>query len=80
MNLTYIPADELGQLHKGDSVEMMDREMRVIGTLRIVHVGKRHVRTDCGRRWTIEYGEWISEFAGSKPIKWPFPSIRKKAE
>ncbi len=78
MTLYYTPSEELGPIAKGDYVEIMDRDMKPLGDpLRIVHVGKCHVRTDCGRRWTIEYGEFISDFVGGRPVKWPFPSIRK---
>lgn len=77
MTLYYTPADELGPMAKGDYVEMMDRDMKVLGEpLRVVHVGKRHVRTDCGRRWTLEYGEWISDMFSVETrslaaITWP---------
>lgn len=75
----YTPAEALGPIAVGDKVEMLDSQANVYGTETIKHVGKRHVKTSDGRRWTIEYGEWICQFHGATPESYPFPSIRKVA-
>jgi hypothetical protein len=79
-DLTYIPSEPLGEVATGDAIEVIDRNGTVIGESVIEHVGKRHVRTACGRRWTLTDGEFISEFNGGKARCYPFPWIRKKAE
>lgn len=75
--LYYTPPDELGPVAVGDKVQTMDRDMRVMEEQTIVHVGKRHCRTDCGRKWTLDDGSWVAEFRGGKPVSYPFPSIRR---
>lgn len=76
--LYYTPSEPLGDVRKGDQVEFRDRDQKSLGErLTIVHVGKRHVRTNDGRRWTREYGEWIAEFHGGWPESYPFPSIAR---
>lgn len=69
--LTYIePEAPSRPFAKGDTVEVLDREHKVLGTQQIVRVNKASVETDCGRRWRKD-GWWI----GSEQA-WPFPSIR----
>ncbi|WP_439885601.1 hypothetical protein ACTACK_10300 [Pseudomonas syringae] len=75
--LTYKPSDELGSIAKGDTVECLDRSGVSMGNQLVKRVGKTFVQTECGRQWTKDYGEWISEFRGGKPVSYPFPSIRK---
>jgi hypothetical protein len=76
--LYYTPSAELGPIAKGDSVQMNDRNGQALGSpLTVVHVGKRHVRTQDGRRWTRTHGEWIAEFHGGVPESYPFPSIAR---
>jgi hypothetical protein len=76
--LFYTPSEPLGEVKKGDQVEFRDRDQKSWGEpLTIVHVGKRHVRTADGRRWTKDYGEWIAAFHGGQPESYPFPSIAR---
>lgn len=55
---------------KGDVVEVLDREGRVLSRQDVTRAGPRVVRTGCGRRWRQD-GWWIGEERA-----WPFPSIR----
>lgn len=78
---TYIPSDETGPFKVGDAVQIHDSRQALSGPyLRIVHVGKRHVKTDCGRMWSIDKGEWIAEFRGGRPEVYPFPWIKRVTE
>ena len=76
-DLMYTPQDPLEPVAVGDFVQVMSRNMDILSTERVVHVGKRHVRTACGRRWTITEGEFIGLIRGSRIVSYPFPSIRK---
>lgn len=77
MTLTYKPPKELGHVAFNDQLEVLDRLCGVISVVSVVHVGQRHVRTSCGRKWTLDHGHWISEFRGGRPVSYPFPSVRK---
>lgn len=80
MNYEYVPAGELGPVMRGDLLDMHDSRRKVAGEpLRVVHVGKTHLRTACGRRWTLDRGEWIAAFHGGKPEKYSFPWVSKHA-
>ena len=75
--LTYVSPPELRtNICVGDVVEIADRNGNALGRQKIVRVRKRYVMTDCGRRWTTDFGWWISEWRGNIPVSWPFPSIR----
>lgn len=76
MSLTYVVPPPLGSVGIGDQVQVCDRDGRAYAVERIVHVGKTHVRTKCGRRWRLADGWWIGEFRGSRPVAYPFPHIR----
>jgi hypothetical protein len=58
----------------GDTVHVMSREMKPLGTQTIVKVGPVRVVTDCGRTWRTNTGEWYNH---REHRSWPFPSIRK---
>ncbi|MEI2416157.1 hypothetical protein V8Z80_08225 [Orrella sp. JC864] len=77
-DLTYVPAQPLGAVQPGDIAQILDRNGSVISEVVIDKVTTRSVTTECGRRWTLQYGEFISHFQGSRPISFPFPCIRKK--
>ena len=69
----YIPAAPPARpFVVGDVVEVLDRLHKVLNEETIKSVGKRAVKTACGRSWTAN-GEW---FDGRR--SWPFPSIRLK--
>lgn len=72
MTLTYkVPKPPKTPFQRGEMVEVLDREHKVISTQKVIYAGKRIVRTACGRRWDAKSGWWIGDEA------WPFPSIRK---
>lgn len=75
--MTYQPSPELPTLSVGDMVGTYDREGHLMEMVRVVKLGKRYVKTECGRQWTIDFGEWIACFHGNKPESYPFPSIRR---
>ncbi len=79
-NLEYEPAEKLVSLKMGDIVEVIDSRGAMVGRTSVQRVGKLVVTTTCGRNWTKEYGEWVSEIQDKKPISWPFPSIRKSTD
>lgn len=76
-DFTYDPAPELPALSVGDMVGIYDSQGYLMGMVRVVKLSKRYVKTECGRQWTIDFGEWIACFHGNKPESYPFPSIRK---
>lgn len=41
----------------------------------VTRVGVQFVEIEDGRQFIRTTGEWISEFAGSQPIKWSYPTI-----
>jgi hypothetical protein len=70
-NLTYKPAVPPKRPFKvGDNIQVLDSQHIVVGRQKIVEVGRKLVRTECGRQWTVDGRRWDSERA------WPFPSIR----
>lgn len=74
MDLTYIPPKAPPRpFAKGDTVEVLDRNHRVLSRQLVVRAGPKVVRTGCERRWT-QKGEWLGEDRA-----WPFPSIRLAA-
>ena len=75
--LTYKPSESLPNLRIGDLVEILDRKGEVIDTKKVTKIAKRYIKTECGRQWTIDFGEWIAAFHGNKPESYPFPSIRR---
>lgn len=74
-DLFYKPSPELTEINVGDMVGTYDREGRLMEM--VTKVAKRYVKTECGRQWTVDFGEWIACFHGNKPESYPFPSIRK---
>lgn len=74
--LYYKPSPKLPNVKVGDTVVMMGRNMDPIAVLKIIRIRPRYVMTDCGRKWTRDYGEWIAQFHGNKPEPYPFPSIQ----
>lgn len=76
-DLFYKPSPELAEIKVGDMVGTYDREGRLMEMVRVIKVAKRYVKTECGRQWTIDFGEWIACFHGNKPESYPFPSIHK---
>lgn len=75
--LFYKPSPELPTLYVGDMVGTYDRDGYLMEMVRVTKVAKRYVKTECGRQWTVDYGEWIACFHGNKPESYPFPSIQK---
>ncbi len=75
--LTYEPSPELKPLNVGDMVGTYDRNGYLMEMVRVTKVAKRYIKTECGRQWTVDFGEWIACFHGNKPESYPFPSIRK---
>lgn len=75
--LSYQPSPELKPLSVGDMVGVYDREGNLMEMVRVTKIAKRYIKTECGRQWTVDFGEWIAWFRGNKPISYPFPSIRK---
>lgn len=75
-DLTYVVPPPLRPLTAGDKVQVCDRDGRAYAVETITHVGKRHVRTKCGRRWRIADGWWIGEWRGAKAVAYPFPFVR----
>jgi len=75
--LTYQPSPELGEVKVGDMVSTHDSQGFLMEMVRVTKVAKRYIKTECGRQWTVDYGEWIACFHGNKPESYPFPSIRK---
>lgn len=74
--LTYKPAKRTKRPFKvGDTVEVIDRDHKVIGTQKIVSVGLQLAKTKCGRRWRIYDG---ARWADGKA--WLFPSIRHEKQ
>jgi hypothetical protein len=76
-DLTYKPSETLGDICLGDTVECLDRNGAAMGRQIVKRIGKTFVQTECGRQWTKDFGEWIADFRGGKPVSYPFPSIRK---
>jgi hypothetical protein len=71
-DLTFkIPNKGRGAFKTGEVVEVVDRDLKVIGTQKIVSVGLQLAKTECGRKWRM-YDGW--RWAENKA--WPFPSIR----
>lgn len=75
--LTYKPSSELGEVQVGDMVSVHDSQGYLMEMVRVTKVAKRYIKTECGRQWTVDYGEWIACFHGNKPESYPFPNIRK---
>jgi len=75
--LTYEPSPELKPLDVGDMVGTYDSQGKLMEMVRVTKVAKRYIKTECGRQWTVDYGEWIACFHGNQPESYPFPSIRK---
>lgn len=71
-DLTYKPpVTPARQFKPGDTVEVLDREHKVIGRQQVVMASGRICKTECGRIWGQD--GWR---IGDDDRKWPFPSIR----
>lgn len=77
IQFTYNPSPELKPVEVGDLVGTYDSQGYLMEMVRVTKVSKRYIKTECGRRWTKDYGEWIACFHGNKPESYPFPTIRK---
>lgn len=70
--LTYKPTINTRPFCVGETVLTLDRNGEEMERQKVVRVGPRRVRTDCGRSWSAD-GHWAAGNAASDV--YPFPSI-----